>query len=169
MTNYFLNIGDTTAASDSCKRALTVAETLADAALTARAHYQWAQLCRRRGDYRRAIDAFKTTLRLHESAGVEKPSAVVGPGVARVFTRNWLITCLAEVGRFSEGTALGEESKRIAESADNPFSLMSTFLLLARLPSSKENCSPPFHSSNAALRFAARARSSSSSHPPRRR
>jgi tetratricopeptide (TPR) repeat protein len=132
MTKYFLNIGDTTAASDSCKRALEVAEALADAEVTATANYEWAQLCRRLGDYPRAIDAFKTTLRQVEMAFSE-PSALAGPGVASVFTRNWLIMCLGEVGRFSEGTTLGEESRRIAERVDNPFSLMSTFLALGSL------------------------------------
>jgi tetratricopeptide (TPR) repeat protein len=133
MNKYFLNIGDTAAARDSCKRALEVAETLADAEVTAAVNYELAQLYKRLGDYRRAIDSFKRSTHLWEAVLSEKVSLVGGPGVGVVFARNWQITCLAEVGEFSEGTALGEESRRIAERAENPFSLMSTFIAIGWL------------------------------------
>jgi len=133
MTRYFRISGDTAAARDSCKRALEVAEALADAEVTAIANYELAELYRKLGDYLRAIDAFKRTTRQLEAVLSAKPSRPTAPGVGIVFARNWQIMCLAEVGEFSEGTTLGEESRRIAERADNPFSLMSTFLAIGSL------------------------------------
>ncbi len=133
MTKYFRISGDTAAARDSCKRALEVAETLADTEVTATANYELAELYRKLGDYPRAIGAFKGTTRLLEAVLSAKPSLLAGPGVGIVFARNWQIMCLAEVGEFSEATTLGEESRRIAERADNPFSLMSTFLAIGSL------------------------------------
>ena len=133
MTKYFRISGDTAAARDSCKRALEVAETLADTEVTAIANYELAELYRKLGDYLRAIDAFKRTTRQLEAVLSAKPSRPTAPGVGIVFARNWQIMCLAEVGEFSEGTTLGEESRRIAERADNPFSLMSTFLAIGSL------------------------------------
>ena len=138
MTKYFRISGDTAAARDSCKRALEVAETLADTEVTAIANYELAELYRKLGDYLRAIDAFKRTTRQLEAVLSAKPSRPTAPGVGIVFARNWQIMCLAEVGEFSEGTTLGEESRRIAERADNPFSLMSTFLAIGSLHSSRE-------------------------------
>jgi len=133
MTKYFRISGDTAAARDSCKRALEVAETLADTEVTAIANYELAELYRKLGDYLRAIDAFKRTTRQLEAVLSAKPSRPTAPGVGIVFARNWQIMCLAEVGEFSEATTLGEESRRIAERADNPFSLMSTFLAIGSL------------------------------------
>ena len=133
MTRYFRISGDTAAARDSCKRALEVAEALADAEVTAIANYELAELYRKLGDYLRAIDAFKRTTRQLEAVLSAKPSRPTAPGVGIVFARNWQIMCLAEVGEFSEATTLGEESRRIAERADNPFSLMSTFLAIGSL------------------------------------
>jgi tetratricopeptide (TPR) repeat protein len=46
------------------------------------------------------------------------------PGLASVLCRAWLVWCLAEQGRFSEGLAYGEETVRIAEHADHPYSLI---------------------------------------------
>jgi class 3 adenylate cyclase/tetratricopeptide (TPR) repeat protein len=133
MSKYFRNSGDTAAARDSCKRALEVAEALADAEVTAYVNYELAENYRALGDYPRAIDAFKRTTHLFEAVLSAKPSLLAAPGVGIVFARNWQIMCLAEVGEFSEGTTLGEESRRIAERADNPFSLMSTFLAIGSL------------------------------------
>src|SRR5207245_2974618 len=101
--------------------------------VTAIANYELAELYRKLGDYLRAIDAFKRTTRQLEAVLSAKPSRPTAPGVGIVFARNWQIMCLAEVGEFSEGTTLGEESRRIAERADNLLSLMSTFLVIGSL------------------------------------
>ena len=37
-----------------------------------------------------------------------------------VLTRTWLVWCLAEVGVFREGIAIGTESLRLAEAVDHP-------------------------------------------------
>src|SRR5262249_58867440 len=41
-----------------------------------------------------------------------------------VWSRAWLAWCHAELGRFAEGRAIGDEGLQIAEAADHPASLM---------------------------------------------
>jgi class 3 adenylate cyclase/tetratricopeptide (TPR) repeat protein len=44
-------------------------------------------------------------------------------GLASVLSRAWLVWCLAEQGRFSEGLAYGEEAVQLAESVGHSYSL----------------------------------------------
>jgi tetratricopeptide (TPR) repeat protein len=53
---------------------------------------------------------------LHERFGLN--------GVASVFSRSWLVVCLAECGEFAEGIACGEEALQVAEAVDNPNTLI---------------------------------------------
>jgi tetratricopeptide (TPR) repeat protein len=46
-------------------------------------------------------------------------------GFPSVLSRTWLAWCLAEVGAFREAIAYGEEGFRIAEAANDPFSLVN--------------------------------------------
>jgi tetratricopeptide (TPR) repeat protein len=45
-------------------------------------------------------------------------------GLPSVFSRSWLVLCLAERGEFAEGIACGAEGVRIAEAADHPYTLI---------------------------------------------
>jgi tetratricopeptide (TPR) repeat protein len=55
------------------------------------------------------------------------------PGLASVLTRSWLVWCLAEQGRFSEGLTYGEEALQIAENVDHRYSLIVACLGLGVL------------------------------------
>ena len=44
-----------------------------------------------------------------------------------VFSRAWLVWCLAEVGEFDEGLTQGEEGLQVAEAVDQPFSLIAAY------------------------------------------
>ena len=73
------------------------------------------------GDYPRAIDVLRWNVEslqgelLYERFGL--------PGLLSVYSRSWLVACLAELGVFTEGIAKGEEEIRIAEAAGQLFSL----------------------------------------------
>src|SRR5215831_21228571 len=107
---------------EAAQRALTLATLNQDVVLHALAnlylgHAYWSQ-----GDYRRAIDCFEQTVvyvdgtRRYERFGLSLLPAVQ--------SRAWLAWCHAELGTFTEGSALGEEGLRIAEAVDHPSSLM---------------------------------------------
>ena len=74
------------------------------------------------GDYRRAIDYLRQTVvsldgvRPHEHGW----QLILPP----VISRAMLVRCHAELGRFAEGSALGDEGLRIAEAVDHPGSFM---------------------------------------------
>ena len=50
-----------------------------------------------------------------------------------VFSRAWLVWCLAEVGEFDEGLARGEEGIQVAEAVDQPFSLIAAYYSVGSL------------------------------------
>jgi tetratricopeptide (TPR) repeat protein len=50
------------------------------------------------------------------------------PSVLSVHARSWLATVLAELGRFGEGVAIGEEAVRIAEEAANVYSVTNSHI-----------------------------------------
>jgi len=49
-------------------------------------------------------------------------------GFQSVFARGWFVWCLAELGEFAEAAACGDEGVRIAEAANEPFSLIQAYL-----------------------------------------
>ena len=54
-------------------------------------------------------------------------------GLPAVMSRTWLVSCLADLGEFDEGTARGDEAIRLAEAADHPFSLTQAHYALGTL------------------------------------
>jgi tetratricopeptide (TPR) repeat protein len=121
MTNFLRLVGDCAGALQAGRRARAIGAELGNRTLEVRATYQLGLVHRQLGAYDRAIsdlrlvvDALTGEL-LYERFGE--------PSVLSVHARAWLATTLAEVGRFSEGLTLAEESIRIAETAKNGFSL----------------------------------------------
>jgi tetratricopeptide (TPR) repeat protein len=49
------------------------------------------------------------------------------PYLPSVFSRTWLVWCLAELGAFDEGRALGQEAIRIAEATEQPWDLLAAY------------------------------------------
>jgi tetratricopeptide (TPR) repeat protein len=62
------------------------------------------------------VDALEGDLVQERFGQVYVPSAL---------SRAWLARCLADLGRFSAGSAIGDEGLRIAEAADHPFSVVT--------------------------------------------
>ena len=47
------------------------------------------------------------------------------PYLPSVFSRTWLVWCLAELGAFDEGRAIGQDALRIAEASERPWDLLA--------------------------------------------
>jgi tetratricopeptide (TPR) repeat protein len=87
--------------------------------------------CSALSEYRRAADYFRRNVAslkgdlLHERFGMT--------GLPAVMSRTWLVSCLADLGEFDEGTARGDEAIRLAEAAEHPFSLTQAHYALGTL------------------------------------
>ncbi len=121
LTNCRWHLGDHTRAVESGRRALAIADALQDVPLRVEASFRLGQAYHPLGEYRRAIEF------LRESVQVLPPELtrerLGGSGLLSVFSRTWLVWCLAELGEFEEAVARGEEAVRIAESVDHPYTL----------------------------------------------
>jgi tetratricopeptide (TPR) repeat protein len=83
------------------------------------------------GDYSRAVDFFRRNVASLE--GDLQRERFDMPGLASVLSRSWLVWCLAEQGRFSEGLTYGEEALQIAENVDHRYSVIVACLGLGVL------------------------------------
>jgi len=117
--------GDHQNALESGQRALAMGKATGDFALQIAANQYLGPTYHALGDYRHAIDVLRRNREsltgdyLHQRLGLSfLPS---------VLSRAWLLYCLAEVGAFSEGTEIGEEARRVAEEADDAFSLGAAY------------------------------------------
>jgi hypothetical protein len=106
------------------QRALTLATSSGDTGLQATAYWYIGVVAYHLGDYRRAIDCLGRAVAL--LAG-ELRHVRLGLGLTSVLSRVYLTHCLAEVGRFAEGLAWGEEGIQIAEAVDNAFSRIHVY------------------------------------------
>jgi tetratricopeptide (TPR) repeat protein len=100
------------------ERALALATTSADVGGQGQANNYLGLAFHALGDYGQALAV------LHQARAVltggqcyDRFGQVSLPAV---LTRTWLVWCLAEVGEFHEGMAIGTESLRLAEAVDHP-------------------------------------------------
>ena len=112
------------------RRALAIARELDDFALQIASTMYVGQAHYNLGLYRAAADLFRRNVAV--LAGERDRESFGMPYIASVHARTWLIWCLAELGAFDEGVALGKEALDIAEAAGHPFSLTSAYAGLAR-------------------------------------
>ena len=118
LAEYFRLTGDAARAVESGERALALATALGDFALEVMATFFVGTAYRALGDYRRAADCFRRNVAsltgelIHERFGMT--------GLPAVMSRTWLVSCLADLGAFDEGTARGEEAVRMAEAGRSP-------------------------------------------------
>ena len=122
LSTAFFVVGDNDRALECGERASAIIATLGDFSLQVDLHFRLGQIYHTIGAYRQAIDVLRRNVEtligdlLLERLGL-------GTSISSVFSRAWLGLCLAEVGEFGEGITLGEEGSRVAETAEQAFSL----------------------------------------------
>ena len=120
--------GNFTLALELVERALALGETLGDPAVRLAAHQYLGLACHAVGDYRRAITHIRTVAELPEDEAVAahfRPTQAGSRAGFRAVSLGWLTRCLAETGEFDEGRAHGLDAVAIAESIEQPYSLVS--------------------------------------------
>jgi len=134
MTQYFRLMGDSDRAVESAVQALALAERLHDAPLWIVANTYLGSAYDARGEYGKGADALEKSVESLPDTSIRQDLGVAG--LVPVFSRIYLVYCLAELGRFREGAAYGQEGVQLAESADHAYSLifascgLGTLLLL---------------------------------------
>jgi tetratricopeptide (TPR) repeat protein len=131
LAEYFRVTGEPGRAVESGEHALALATALGDFHLQVMATHFLGTSCSALGEYRRAVDYFNRNVAsltgelLRERFGMT--------GLPAVMSRTWLVSCLADLGEFDEGTARGDEAIRLAEAAEHPFSLTQAYYALGTL------------------------------------
>ncbi len=121
---YFCNVFKPREAERAGLRAMAIADERADLPLQVMSHFflglAYVYACR----FRESIELLSWNIdRLQGEAVHERFGE---PGIPAVFSRSYLVRALADLGRFDEGFARGEEAVRLSESSDFPFSLASS-------------------------------------------
>jgi class 3 adenylate cyclase/tetratricopeptide (TPR) repeat protein len=125
MADCFTAVGQYDCAMASGQRALALATASGDSGTQIWAHNYLGLVYFIQGDYRQAIDAFRRTVAaLEGEQRYERSGQNVPPAV---FARTFLSLCLAEMGAFAEGRAVGDAVLRIAEAVNHPVSLVSAY------------------------------------------
>jgi class 3 adenylate cyclase/tetratricopeptide (TPR) repeat protein len=131
LAEYFRMTGDSARSVESGERALTLATALGDVALEVMATFFVGTAYHTLGDYRRAVDCFRRNVASVTGELIRERFGMTG--IPAVMSRTWLVSCLADLGIFDEGTARGEEAVRLAEAVDHPFSLTQAYFALGTL------------------------------------
>jgi class 3 adenylate cyclase/tetratricopeptide (TPR) repeat protein len=122
LSSYFHVMGAHDEAIAAAQRALTFAAAGGDVVMHALANQYLGIAYYDQGDYYLAINCLRQTVASLEGARRRERFGQVN--LPAVLSRARLAWCHAELGRFPEGRALGEEGLRIAETVEHPGSLM---------------------------------------------
>ena len=125
MAHYFLNVGQYTQAIASGQRALALTAASGESGTPIQANNYLGIVYDRQGDYRQAMAAFRRAMAVLE--GERRYERLGEPVLPAVHSRTQLSLCLAEVGAFAEGMAIGEEGLHIAEAVQHPASLVVAY------------------------------------------
>jgi tetratricopeptide (TPR) repeat protein len=101
-----------------------LATTLGDVGLQARAHRNLGQVYYDTGDYARAVESLGRNVATLQGTLVAERFGT--PGSVAATSRAYLSRCYAERGAFTQGLAMAAEGLRVAESVNDPFSLIVT-------------------------------------------
>jgi tetratricopeptide (TPR) repeat protein len=122
MAQYFRLIGHLDLAVELAERALALADRLREAPLWVIANTLLGLAYDARGQYRKAADILEKSV--ESLPGTSLGQDVRVAGLMPVFSRIYLVYCLAELGNFREGLGHGDEGIRLAEAADDAYSLI---------------------------------------------
>jgi class 3 adenylate cyclase/tetratricopeptide (TPR) repeat protein len=121
----FLTVDQFDRAMASSQRALALAAASGDLDTPIGANNCLGLVYFIQGDYRQAMDACRRAMALLE--GERRYERLGQPLLPAVGSRTYLSRCLAEVGAFTEGIAVGGEGLRIAEAVQHPHSLVLAY------------------------------------------
>jgi class 3 adenylate cyclase/tetratricopeptide (TPR) repeat protein len=122
LSNYFSFIGAYDQAIAAAQRVLALATAGGDGVLWGFANQYLGRAYHAQGDYQRAIECLGQAMASFDAPRHrEHFGQVILPAV---ISRVWLAWCHAELGTFAEGSTLGVEGLRIAETVAHPASLM---------------------------------------------
>jgi class 3 adenylate cyclase/tetratricopeptide (TPR) repeat protein len=121
MASAFWMMGDHEGAATLSQNALRLAAISGDVRLQVMANYRLGQAYYWLGDYRRAMGCLGQNVATLEGELLYTHFGMTG--LPSVFSRNFLVHCLAECGELVEASTHGEDAMRIAEAVDHPFSL----------------------------------------------
>jgi len=125
MAQYLSHTGEHDRALAAGLRAVAIATALGDFTLQIEAHSWLGVVYKALGDYHRALECFGRAVasipgeRLYERFALG--------GLPSVQCRAGLVECLAEQGRFTEGSTCIDEAVRIAERVDHTISLLHAY------------------------------------------
>jgi tetratricopeptide (TPR) repeat protein len=125
MANYFEIVGQYDRAIACGQRALALAAASGDSGTHILAKTYLGMVYFLQGDYRQAMDACRRAVAALE--GERRYESLGQSLLPAVQSRTWLSFCLAEVGAFAEGIAVGEAGLRIAEAVNHPVSLVVAY------------------------------------------
>ena len=125
MAHCFLMARQYDRAIASSQRALALAAASGDSYTPIQANNFLGLVYFLQGDYRQAMDANRRAMALLE--GEQRYERFGQPVLPAVQSRTYLSLCLAEVGAFAEGIAVGEEGLHIAEAVNHPVSLVDAY------------------------------------------
>jgi class 3 adenylate cyclase/tetratricopeptide (TPR) repeat protein len=130
-TEHFRMLGDPETAAAAGERALTIARQLQDFPLRVVTNLPMGLLYHAKGEYRRAIEFFQWNVDHLKSKLWQERLGLFG--LPSVHSRSFLAWCLAELGEFAEAHVIGEEAVEFAKVADQPASMMYSYLGLGVL------------------------------------
>jgi class 3 adenylate cyclase/tetratricopeptide (TPR) repeat protein len=116
--------GEVDRAIDYGQRALALATTLGHVGLQVLAHRNLAYAYYDTGDYPQAVESLGRNVATLQGELLSERFGT--PGSVAVGSRVWLSRCYAELGAFTEGLAIAAEGLRIAETVNDPVSLIVT-------------------------------------------
>ena len=131
IAHYVWRMGDYEAAIEYGQRALVHTTASGDIVEQARAQGLLGTVYFSLGDYRRAADVLRQSVATVE--GDLRHAGATGILIPSVRSRSWLVSCLAELGEFTEGMACGAEAVQIAEVAGHLRSAIFAQLRLGTL------------------------------------
>jgi class 3 adenylate cyclase/tetratricopeptide (TPR) repeat protein len=108
-------------ATASAQQALDIAQTIGDLGLEAQANVRLGQAYRQRGEYPRAIAAFKRNI--DALVGEVQTERFGMPGLPVIMSRALLGWCLADIGKFPMALVVAEDGARMAEAAEDHYGL----------------------------------------------
>jgi len=102
-----------------------MAMSLGEVALQIQAAYYLGLAYHLLGDYRQAVELLRRNITSLKGELVRERFGL--PYLPSVFSRTWLVWCLAELGAFDEGMVISQEAIQIAEAIEQPWDLLAAY------------------------------------------